>query len=115
MEVCMAEKTLGKRIWDKHWPPQVPRCLDYPDWSLAHFLQETVSRHGPKVAINFLDTTLTYNQLWDRVQRLATGLNRLGLKKGDVCALMLPNSHQFVVSYYACQLLGVTATSINQV
>jgi long-chain acyl-CoA synthetase len=47
------------------------------------------------------------------VQRLATSLSRLGLKKGDVCALMLPNSVQFVVSYYACQVLGVTVTAIN--
>jgi long-chain acyl-CoA synthetase len=44
---------------------------------------------------------------------LATALADLGLKKGDVCALMLPNSIQFVVSYYACQLAGVTVTAIN--
>jgi long-chain acyl-CoA synthetase len=47
------------------------------------------------------------------VQRFAKGLSEQGLKKGDVCALMLPNSIQFVVSYYACQLLGVTITAIN--
>jgi len=109
----MGEKSLGDRIWYKNWPPQVPKCLDYPDCSLAEFLQETVSRYGDSTAINFLDSTISYNRLWDLVRRLATGLSNLGLKKGDVCALMLPNSHQFVVSYYACQLLGVTVTAIN--
>jgi len=109
----MGEKSLGDRIWYKNWPPQVPKCLDYPECSLSEFLQETVSRYGDKTAINFLDSTISYNRLWDLVRRLATGLNNLGLKKGDVCALMLPNSHQYVVSYYACQLLGVTVTAIN--
>ncbi len=89
----MGEKSLGDRIWYKNWPPQVPKCLDYPECSLSEFLQETVSRYGDKTAINFLDSTISYNRLWDLVRRLATGLSNLGLKKGDVCALMLPNSH----------------------
>ncbi len=113
MEVTMAESSLGDRIWYKNWPNQVSKCLDYPECSLAEFLKETASKQGESVAIRFLDSTLTYAQLWDLVQRLATGLSGLGLIKGDVCALMLPNSHQFVVSYYACQLLGVTVTAIN--
>jgi long-chain acyl-CoA synthetase len=109
----MTEKSLGDRIWHKSWPAQVPKCLDYPECSLAEFLKETASKHGSNLAISFLDSAITYNQLWDLVRRTARGLDLLGLKKGDVCALMLPNSSQFVVSYYACQLLGVTVTAIN--
>jgi len=109
----MSEKSLGDRDWYRHWPSQVPKCLDYPDCSLADFLRETTSRAGSQIAVNFLDSTLTYDQLWELVRRLATALSRLGLKKGDVCALMLPNSHQYVVSYYACHLLGVTVSAIN--
>ncbi len=113
VEVSMGERSLGDRIWYKNWPAQVPKCLDYPDYSLADFLEETVSRYGDNTAINFLDSTISYKQLWDMVRRLATGMSNLGLKKGDVCAMMLPNSHQYVVGYYACQLLGATVTPIN--
>ena len=109
----MAKESLGERLWYKYWPAQVPKCLDYPSCTLAEFLRESAAKHGPKPALYFLDAKVTYSQLWEMVQRLATSLSRLGLKKGDVCALMLPNSVQFVVSYYACQLLGVTVTAIN--
>jgi long-chain acyl-CoA synthetase len=109
----MARESLGERIWYKYWPAQVPRCLDYPNCTLAEFLRESAAKHGPKPALYFLDAKVTYSHLWEMVQRFATSLSRLGLKKGDVCALMLPNSIQFVVSYYACQLLGVTVTAIN--
>ena len=109
----MAKESLGDRIWYKHWPPQVPKCLDYPDCTLAEFLRQSAAEHGSQPAIYFLDSKITYDQLWDMVQRLATALADLGLKKGDVCALMLPNSIQFVASYYACQLIGVTVTAIN--
>ncbi|MCJ7596469.1 MAG: long-chain fatty acid--CoA ligase [Desulfobacterales bacterium] len=109
----MAKESLGERLWYKYWPAQVPKCLDYPDCTLAEFLRESAAKHGSKPAIFFLDAQVTYGQLWDMVQRLATALSRLGLKKGETCALMLPNSIQFVVSFYACQLLGVTVTAIN--
>jgi long-chain acyl-CoA synthetase len=109
----MSKESLGERIWYKNWPQQVPKCLEYPDCTLAEFLKESAAKHGSKPAIFFLDAQVTYSQLWDMVQRLATALAKLGLKKGDVCALMLPNSIQFVVSYYACQLIGVTVTAIN--
>lgn len=109
----MATESLGDRLWYKNWPTQVPKCLDYPDCTLAEFLKQSSAKHGSQAAIYFLDAQVTYNQLWDMVQRLATALAGLGLKKGDVCALMLPNSIQFVVSFYACQLLGLTVTAVN--
>ena len=113
MEEKMSEKSLGERIWYKKWPPQVPKCQDYPDCSLADFLQETVSKSETSVATHFLGSVLTYQELWDGVKTFAAGLSRLGLRKGNVCALMLPNSPQYVISYYACQLLGVTVTAVN--
>ena len=101
------------KIWHKHWPLQVDKNLDYPDLTLAEILKETAKKYSDKKAIIFLDTSMSYSDLWDKVKRMAKGISDLGLKKGDVCALILPNSYQFVISFYACQLLGVTVTTIN--
>ena len=109
----MARESLGDRIWYKHWPPKVPKCLDYPDCTLAEFLKQSAAENAERPAIFFLDAEISYGQLWEMVQRLATALASIGYRRGDVMALMLPNSIQFVVAYYACQLLGVTVTSVN--
>jgi long-chain acyl-CoA synthetase len=109
----MARESLGDRLWYKNWPPKVPKCLDYPDCTLAEFCKEAAYRYADRTAIFFLDTEVTYGRLWNMVQRLATALANIGYRRGDVVALMLPNSIQFVVAYYACQLLGVTVTPVN--
>ncbi|HJX35315.1 MAG TPA: long-chain fatty acid--CoA ligase [Desulfatiglandales bacterium] len=109
----MKIEPLGDRIWYKKYPANVSRSLDYPDYTLSDLLREAAKRRGDGLAINFLGASVTYNQLWEMVRRMARGLTDLGLVKGDVCALMLPNSIQFVVAYYACQLIGVTITAIN--
>ncbi|MBN2570336.1 MAG: AMP-binding protein, partial [Deltaproteobacteria bacterium] len=109
----MTKQSLGDRSWYKYWPSQAKKCLDYPDESLADILRESAEKNRDKTAIIFLDTSIAYGKLWDMVQRMAKGLAGLGLVKGDVCAIMLPNSYQFVVSYYACHLIGVIVTTIN--
>lgn len=109
----MTDTASEEKIWYKHWPPQVEKRLVYPDLTLAGMLEQSAKKFGNNKAIIFLDTSMTYSVLWDRVKRMARGLSDLGLKKGDVCALILPNSYQFVISFYACQLIGVIVTAIN--
>jgi len=109
----MKNKLPDEPVWHVKWPDHVPKSLDYPCCNLGDFLRQSVEKHGTNTAIVFLGASITYNNLWDMVRRMATGLARMGLKKGDVCAIMLPNSTQFVVSYYACHLIGVIVTAIN--
>ena len=49
---------------------------------------------------------LTYSELRARVDRLAVGLMDLGIAKGDVVLLQLPNWAEFVYSYFALQKIG---------
>ncbi len=104
---------LGDRPWYGDWPEGVPKMIEIPEVGLGDLLRDTASRVPDQKAVVFLDTVLTYRQLDDYVDRMATALHNLGLEKGDVLALMLPNSHQFVVTFYACQRLGLTTTAIN--
>ena len=109
----MAEQSLGERPWYGDWPVGVPKMIDFPKIGLGELLRQTAKRYPDDKAIVFLESVLTYGRLDDLVDRFATSLHRLGLVKGDVVALMLPNSHQFVVAFYACQRLGLTVTAIN--
>ncbi len=104
---------LGDRPWYGDWPEGVPKMIDIPEVGLGDLLRHTAARVPDQKAVVFLDTVLSYRRLDDYVDRMATALHHLGLKKGEVVALMLPNSHQFVVTFYACQRLGLTTTAIN--
>ncbi|MFX1501235.1 MAG: AMP-binding protein [Promethearchaeota archaeon] len=54
------------------------------------------------------------NTLFDYAKRFGTYLQKeLGIKKGDVVALDLPNSINFVVAYIGCQYIGAIAQGIN--
>ena len=46
-------------------------------------------------------------------RRFAAALKDMGLKKGDIVALWLPNCPQFAITYFAAVYLGATLTAIS--
>lgn len=53
---------------------------------------------------------LTYTELHDAVARLANGLKSLGIGKGDVVAIYLPNLPEAFVAIHACNRIGAIYT-----
>ncbi len=49
---------------------------------------------------------ITFAELRERVDRLAAGLMRLGIKQGECVLLQLPNWGEYVYSYFALQRIG---------
>ncbi len=56
--------------------------------------------------------TITFNELHSEVARLAGGLKKLGVQKGDTVLIYMPMIPQAVFSMLACARLGVTHTVV---
>src|ERR1700712_6057460 len=54
--------------------------------------------------------TLTYAQLADEVSRLGAGLTALGVGKGDVVAIYMPNLVEAFTAIHACHRIGAIYT-----
>jgi long-chain acyl-CoA synthetase len=76
----------------------------------------TVEDHPDRVALRTKDDeiSLTWAQLRDRVDALAGGLARLGVRRGDSVALMLGNRPEFAIADLAAMTLGATPFSVYQ-
>ncbi|GAA0900855.1 non-ribosomal peptide synthetase [Streptomyces thermoalcalitolerans] len=59
-----------------------------------------------RVALRTADTTVTYAELWERVQKAAGELSALGVGVGDVVGLRLPSGPGAVVAMLACWHAG---------
>ena len=56
---------------------------------------------------------MNYKEFFDEIDRVAAGLYALGVRKGDVCMVALPNIIQAVVAVYALAKLGAIASMIH--
>ncbi len=88
------------------------RAADAP--TLVQALRRTALDHPEIVAVRTPDdsVSLTWAQLRERVDGLAGGLARLGVRRGDRVAIMLANRPEFHVVDLALVTLGATPFSI---
>ena len=104
---------MEQRAWHQFYDAIVPTSLAYEPLTLPERLERSALAYPDQCAIAFLGTHLTYRQLKEDVDRLATALARLGVTKGTRVALHLPNIPQTVIAYYATLALGGTVVMTN--
>jgi long-chain acyl-CoA synthetase len=104
---------MPNRPWLQHYDPGVPREPAFEDVPVPQFLERAAATHPDTTALVFLNGRLTYRELKDQVDRLATALAALGVAKNVRVAIQLPNLPQTVIAYYATLRLGAQAVFTN--
>jgi long-chain acyl-CoA synthetase len=102
-------------FWTKSYPKNLDVNINADQYAnLVEFAEHAISQFGEKVAYSNLGTGLLYKEL-DRIssQLAAHMQNKLGIKKGDKVALMMPNLLQYPVAVIAALRLGAIVVNIN--
>ncbi len=103
------------RPWLKFYGKGVPADVEVPLKSVVDIIDETTDKFKDKTAVVFYGQKISYKQLRDQIDRFATALCDLGVKKGDRVALLLLNSPQFIIAYFGVLKAGAVVTAISPV
>lgn len=103
------------RPWYKFYPANVPQEISAPAISIYEVLSQSTELHPDKIAVidKDKDKDITYNELKIATERFAASLYANGFKKGDRLAIMLPNSIEYIIAFYAVQRLGGIVVQVN--
>lgn len=74
--------------------------------TLYQTIKETEKKHPNNNALLFMGKYIDYRTLLSNVDQLANGFLNLGIKKGDVVTLALPNVFESIFSLYALNKIG---------
>ncbi|MEW6442470.1 MAG: class I adenylate-forming enzyme family protein [bacterium] len=85
---------------------------DRPD-NLVELLDRSVARFGSREAVVDDNARLTYREFDRLCNNLAASLRKLGVRKGDRVAILMPNSWEYAVSYFGILRLGAIAVLLN--
>src|SRR5206468_11479033 len=81
--------------------------------TLPQFFRTFCALNGDKEAVVAGDERLTFAELDTMSERLARGLVRRGIGKGDRIAIAMPNCPSWVLSYMAAAQAGAVVTLLN--
>lgn len=101
------------RRWYAFYHKDVPKTIAYPRISLKELFNRNAEHNPEKPYLIFGDDALSYEVCNAMVRRLANGLLKLGVRKGDRVALLMPNIPQYPLSLMACYKIGAIAVPTN--
>ena len=99
MPAALAQKYTREKLW--------------LDRTVFDILDERAKAHPHRVAIKDRSGATTYGQLKDRIERAAQFYHSIGIRKGDVVTIQLPNRVEFAVAFIALELLSAIANKVN--
>ncbi len=77
--------------------------------------EKACEKYPGNTAIVFLGDKFSYRSLKNKVDRFATGLADLGVKKGDRIVVYLSNSIQLVIAFLAAQKIGAVVVLVSPI
>src|SRR5918912_1422280 len=90
-----AASPYAARPWLGHCDYWVRPHMNYPRRPLHEILRLTAVEVPDRPATAFLGAHLTFAEIKERADKLATALGALGVRQGDRVGIMLPNCPQY--------------------
>ncbi|MHA1487694.1 MAG: AMP-binding protein, partial [Promethearchaeota archaeon] len=112
------------KVWfGEYWPKGVPKQIYEVEGIVVEPLFEGFQRCATESDFWDKDVCMavfgpyiekvSFRKLIDKAKRFGTFLYNLGIRKGDVVAIDLPNSINFVIAYMGSLYIGAIMAGIN--
>ena len=101
--------------WFNEYPEGVPQEIDAGEYSsINDILEQSFSAYKNRPSFNNYGKEYTYGEIDVLSRKFASYLqHKLGLKKGDRVALMMPNVIQYPVALFGVLRAGLVAVNVN--
>jgi non-ribosomal peptide synthetase component E (peptide arylation enzyme) len=86
---------------------------EWRDETFFSILAARASMHPSREVFIDGDARITYSELKDKVERCAAFLRQIGIKRGDVVTIQLPNRIAFPIVFFSLELIGAIANKVN--
>src|SRR3954464_3819498 len=109
-----ASATANANPWLKSYPPGVLAEIDLQQvGTLVDLLRDSVSRYARQPALESFGKQLTYAELGEAANAVASWLQGRGLGKGDRIAIMMPNVLAYPAILFGALVAGCTVINVN--
>ncbi len=101
-----------KFLWE-HYYTKDELKLNIPNLSIYDYMMMASKKYKNKYAINYFGRKITYKVFWEYIDKCAKSLKALGINKGDVVTICLPNTPEAIISFFAINKIGAVVEMIH--
>ncbi|NML09896.1 long-chain fatty acid--CoA ligase [Sphingobium sp. AR-3-1] len=103
IEKIWRERYQHPTVWDQTFPPM----------SMGEMVTNSATAHPDAPMIDFMGRHFSYGAMLEQIRRIACGLQKMGVQKGDRVGLYLPNTPHYVAAYYGALMAGAIVVNFS--
>ncbi|MDO9545293.1 MAG: AMP-binding protein [Pelolinea sp.] len=107
------ENPYDLKPWLENYDDHVHEKIEYPNITINRLLFNAKEKYGTHTFLCYQSEEFTYKFIYKKIKILAKKLKDLGISKGDRVAIILPNTPQFIIAYYAILSVGGIVVAMN--
>lgn len=97
----------------KYENSSLPLGFEIPDYSMFGMLRVTAENQPDSLAYEYFGTKCTYRSLIDKIEGISGAYHSMGVRKGDIVTIIMPNTPEAVISIYALNRIGAVANILH--
>ena len=101
-----------KARWEKFYSKEEMN-FEVPDISIYDQVKESAKNYPNYKAYTYFGTKDTFRGMHKEIIRCAKAFNALGVKKGDIVTICMPNTPEAIIAFYALNRLGAISNMIH--
>ncbi len=91
----------------------LPLGFEVPDVSMFGMLKISAENQPDSLAYEYFGTKCTYGNLVKKIEEISGAYYSLGVRKGDIVTIIMPNTPEAVISIYALNRIGAVANILH--
>ena len=101
-----------KHPWNKYYDKN-ERDIEIPNMSCYEYLRECNKNNMNSLAINYFNNKMNFKYFFGEINLCAKALRSQGIRPGDVVTILMANTPEAVISFYAVNKIGAIANMVH--
>lgn len=89
------------------------RSIKFTNKRIYEYMKESVGEDKDFIALNYFNSRISYNELFDKIEQASRSLRSFGVKQGDIVTICMPNTPEAIILFYAINNIGAIADMIH--
>ena len=89
------------------------KSIKFTNKTIYEYLKESVGCDKDFIALNYFNSRISYNELFDSIEQASRALRSFGVKQNDIVTICMPNTPEAVIMFYAINNIGAIADMIH--
>ena len=98
--------------WFKYYK-DMKSHIKYPDSSMYSLVRKCAIKYPSNIAYSYFGNKVTYKSLISKIDEASRAFLRLGVNKKDVVSIIMPNTPEAIICFYALNRIGAVCNMIH--